>query len=151
VTGVQTCALPIFIVPGDEPRITGGRGDEAIETLAEVADGHGVPERRTADWKIKIQQLASRIVDRQPALPPPAGMPGQVGIRTVGLQPPKPLPGSFREQVRVVLLFECGRHGTRGLEHAPRRIRGQTTLPNRFSDHLRAHSIAHYTTAAPKS
>src|SRR6187401_43094 len=94
------------VVPGDEPRITGGRGDEAIETLAEMADGHRVPERRTADWKIKIQELASRIVDRQPALPPPAGVPGQVRIRTVSRQRSKSVPGIFGEQTRLVLLFE---------------------------------------------
>ena len=62
---------------GNRDGISGWRGDEAIEALAQVTDGDGPGGRRTADRQVQLEQIAARITGRQCGLPPRCRIPAQ--------------------------------------------------------------------------
>src|SRR5688572_25976089 len=107
------------IVPGDELRVAGGRGDEPVETLAKVADRERTIHRRAADGKVEIQQFAPRVVGWQPALPSAPGLPRELRMGTVARKHLQSVV-RFRKQAGTLLLVELGRQGACGQEHAPR-------------------------------
>ena len=63
------------------------RGDEAVEALAEMADGDRTGARGAADRQVEIDQRVLRMVGRQQQPPAVAGLPRQHRRRVVGRVP----------------------------------------------------------------
>ena len=62
---------------GDELRIAGVRGDEAVQALAEVADRDRAGRRGAADRQIQVDQRRALVVRRQEQLPAGLRAPGE--------------------------------------------------------------------------
>src|SRR5947207_12435474 len=60
---------------GDVLRLAGVRGDEPVETLAEVTDRDGPGYRRAADRQVEIDERMARVVRRKHRHPAGAGTP----------------------------------------------------------------------------
>jgi hypothetical protein len=71
------------VVAGHELRIAGMRGDETVEALAEVSDGHRTCGRGSADGEIQIEQCRSRVIGRKTRLPADARRPHERRISCV--------------------------------------------------------------------
>ena len=90
-----------------------GVRDESVEALAEMADRQRTRERRAADREVQIQQLESRIVRREPGLPPGPRTPGKHGVGTLGRQEPHALAAVLPEQLETTLPLEPVRQDAR--------------------------------------
>ena len=63
--GPQAMQMHDVFLPGDVARLAGKSRDEAVEALAEMADGDRVLGRGAADRKVEVENGGSRIVRRQ--------------------------------------------------------------------------------------
>src|SRR5215204_1036344 len=87
VTGVQTCALPIYLgVPRDERRVAGVVGDELEREALGVAEGQRAVAAPAADAPLpEVERLLARDPEHDPVdLPVPRAAPCRAGILEEG-------------------------------------------------------------------
>src|SRR6185436_11374569 len=71
------------LLAGHVLRLTGMRGDETVEALAEVADRDRPRDRGAADWQIEIDQRMRRIVGWEQNVPTGARAPADDRLTAV--------------------------------------------------------------------
>ena len=112
-------------------------GDEPVETLAEVTDGHRMSVRRAADRQIEIDHRVSRIVGRQQQREAGVRAPRDHRVRIAGLDHAQAAVHTWREGRRTMIARERIRV-TGGIEDNAPRLADLSGRAGRWQQRLRS-------------